>query len=106
MVTDHFREWFAAPTTRTTRLHTHDDWHSALTSLEIFQQTIAHTNTQSWASAIIYDAMTNNPDRDDTAAELDLLLATPPSYADFTYAIKHLHNGSAPGISGLSFNMV
>ena len=106
MVTDHFREWFSAPTTRTTRLHTHDDWHSALTSLEIFQQTIAHTNTPPWASAIIFDAMTNNPDRDDTAAELDLLLATPPSYADFTYAIKHLHNGSAPGISGLSYNMV
>ena len=106
MVTEHFRKWYAAPTSRSSPLHTDKSWEASLASLDTFQDTIAHTKTPLWASAVIYDAMMNNPHRDDTAAELQLLLITPPSFEEFTTAIKHLHNGSAPGVSGLSYNMI
>ena len=106
MITDHFQQWYAAPTTGTSRLHTSSDWQGAVASLEAFQSTIEHTNTPKWASEIIYDAMTNNPQRESTANELQLLLANPPSNAEFLEAIKHLHTGSAPGMSGCSYNMI
>ena len=69
------------------------------------------TNLGQW---VIYDAISNVPDRAETKAELTVLFASPPSYLfaspqsyeEFCKAITHGKNASAPGMSGLSYNII
>ena len=105
MVTEHFRQWYADQA-NAVPMHTEEDWKTSLSSLEKFQTDVAHTGVPTWASEVIYDAITNMPDRAETEAELAVLFASPPSYEEFCKAIKHGKNGSAPGMSGLSYNMI
>ena len=106
MITDHFREWYANPPANNSILHTDSDWQASMSSLATFQAAVGHTGVPDWASAVVYDAMTNVPDRDATEAEMAALFASPPSYSDFCRAITRSKKGSAPGMSGLSYNMI
>ena len=105
MVTEHFRQWYADQA-NAVPMHTEEDWKTSLSSLEKFQTDVAHAGEPTWASEVIYDAITNMPDRAETEAELTVLFASPPSYEDFCKAITHGKNESAPGMSGLSYNMI
>ena len=106
MVTRHFREWYANPANNNSTLHTADDWQTPLASLEAFQDSVRHTGVPEWTTVLLYDAITNIPDRDATEAEMAALFAEPPPYSAFCRAISSAKNGSAPGVSGLSYNMI
>jgi len=106
MITSHFREWYANPSNNQSTLHTADDWQAPLASLDAFQDSVRHTGAPEWTTALLYDAITNIPDRDATEAEMTALFADPPPYSAFCRAISNSKKGSAPGLSGLSFNMI
>ena len=106
MITQHFREWYANPSTNNSTLHTAEDWQTPLASLQAFQDSVRHTGVPEWTTVLLYDAITNIPDRDATEAEMAGLFAEPPSYSAFCRAITNAKKGSAPGVSGLSYNMI
>ena len=105
MITSHFKDWYASPATPDL-LHTNPDWKAYLADLPSFQASVCHTGVPPWASALIYDAITNMPQREATETELSALFASPPTYSDFSRTIRNLKNNSAPGMSGLSYNMI
>ena len=75
MITQHFREWYANPSTNNSTLHTAEDWQTPLASLQAFQGSVRHTGVPEWTTVLLYDAITNIPDRDATEAEMAGLFA-------------------------------
>ena len=76
MITEHFKQWYAQPPT-TNPIHTDPDRKRPLLTLDAFQAAVRHTGVPDWASATIYDAITNTPDRADTEIELTAIFDSP-----------------------------
>ena len=99
MVTEHFHEWYKAPGPPI-------DWPSLLRDHSAF---LAHATSKlipPHLSQLLWDAFTQPLQLSTLQQELQTALGSPPSLAEFKAAI-HFHKGStAPGASGLTYNMV
>ena len=99
LVTAHFEEWYRAPGPPA-------DWPSLLTDREAFQELAAAKNIPLHLIPPLWDAFTY-PLRD-AALQQDLqqALSSPPSLSDFQAALHHHKGSTAPGATGLTYNMV
>ena len=99
MVTEHFTAWYQAPGPTT-------DWPQLLRDQAAFHEHAAAKHIPQDLSHQLWQAFTAPLQLTALQQELQRALRDPPSLAEFTAAI-HSHKGStAPGATGLTYNMV
>ena len=64
------------------------------------------SNIPQWCLDIIHAALQPKPQADMVRQQLDTALRDPPSLAEFKKGIQKCKTNSAPGMSGLSYNML
>ena len=93
VLTKHFQEWFATPEGNVSRVwEVHGDCHE-------FIERNAHLNVPDDVLATIWTSL-------QTKAEEDQTLLQTPTIEEFNDAINHMAKDSAPGLTGLSYNMM
>jgi hypothetical protein len=91
ILTENFREWFASPAQER-------HWDVQVTR-DSFIQANSQLRVPPEVLAVVWDSLQPKARPDDT-------LAVTPSFEEFDAAIDHMGKDSAPGISGLSYNMM
>ena len=99
LVTEHFTDWY----------HSHGpspDWPALLSDRTAFQALADAKLIPTHLTATLWDALSQPLQH--TALRQDLLQAlhSPPSLAEFQAAIRHHKGSTAPGATGLTYNMV
>jgi hypothetical protein len=93
VLTENFRKWFAEPTEGRQR-----EWQTFSTDDEFIERN-KFLNIPDQVLKTIWSSLQNK-------AEIDESLANTPTYEEFSKAIDHMAKDSAPGMSGLSYNMM
>ena len=99
IVTEHFTKWYSAPGLPT-------DWPSLLTARPTFQALAESKSIPSHLTQSLWEAFTSPLQLLFLQQDLRLALLSPPSLAEFQAAIHHHKGSTAPGASGLTYNMV
>ena len=99
MVTEHFTEWYRAPGPPT-------DWPSLLTDRPTFQALADSKGIPSHLTQSLWEAFTSPLQLLSLQQDLQRALLSPPTLAEFQAAIQHHKGSTAPGATGLTYNMV
>ena len=104
--TRHYDRIYRIPEDHRNPLHLATDWGPLVQNRENFLTIFQASNIPTWCLDIIFRALQEKPEAPNVRAVLTVSLETPPTLAEFKYAIQHTKTNSAPGPSGLSYNML
>ena len=99
MVTEHFTAWYRSPSPPV-------DWPSFLQDRTAFQ---AHADSKAipaHLTHLLWEAFTLPLQHTVLQHELSQALRAPPTLAEFQAAVRHHKGSTAPGATGLTYNMV
>ena len=99
MVTEHFTEWYRAPGPPT-------DWPSLLTDRAAFHALADSKGISTHLTRSLWEAFTSPLQLSSLQQDLRQALSCPPSLLEFQAAILHHRGSTAPGATGLTYNMV
>ena len=99
LVTEHFFEWYRAPTQPT-------DWPSLLQDRAAFQALADSKAIPTHLSHHLWEAFTFPLHHSALQLDLRLALSAPPTLEEFKAAVTHHKGSTAPGATGLTYNMV
>ena len=98
-LTDVFQKWMATPDTARGIRTTHGEWDLFDLTEEQFLQAAQCDCVPSHVMSAIHRSV-------DLREPIDITLLDTPTLKEFTDAIAHLKRDSAPGVTGLSYNMI
>ena len=104
--TEHYKSVFKMPIQFDNELHTTEDWGPILADKTRFMNIYRESNIPQWCLDIIFEALQMKPQAAEVQGLLQISLAEPPSLADLYKSIRRAKTNSAPGPSGLSYNML
>ena len=99
MVTEHFTEWYRAPGPP-------PDWPSLLTNRPAFQALADSKGIPGHLTHCLWEAFTAPLQLTALQQDLRQALLSPPTLGEFQAAIHHHKGSTAPGATGLTYNMV
>ena len=99
LVTDHFTAWYKAPGPSV-------DWPHLLHDHAAFQAHATSKHIPPHLTQLLWDAFTFPLQYTDLQIDLQHALSSPPSLTEFTAAIQFHKGSTAPGATGLTYNMV
>ena len=103
--TAYAKDFFSIPPEFNTSFHKADDWEPFVRDRDLFMQSFQHSNIPERWLSIIHQALQPKPQAAAIHVELDRELDQPPSLEEFKKSIRKAKTNSAPGPSGLSYNM-
>ena len=101
-----FRERYSLSLAVSNKLHNARDWEPYLDDQTRLNHLFWDSNTPQWCVDIIWQAARRKPEAQFTKSQLYDLLGSPMSLGKFNEGIKEAKSNSAPGMSGLSYNML
>jgi len=104
--TSHYDRLYRIPNEHRNELHLATDWRPMIQNKDKFLSIFQSSNIPSWCLDIVYQALQEKPEALAVRNVLISSLETPPTLAEFKSAIRHTKTNSAPGPSGLSYNML
>ena len=104
--TDHYKSFYKLPTEFDNDLHRATDWSTFINDKTKLDEVFANSNIPQWCLDIIHEALQDKPNSALVRQQLDVDLRDPPFLADFKKGIKKCKTNSAPGMSGMSYNML
>ena len=87
-------------------LHNAPDWQPFVKSRVLFGSAYADSNISTHLLDKVWEALQRQPEADAVESDLTHSLRDPPSLAEFKHGIQMSKSSSAPGMSGLSYNML
>ena len=99
LVTEHFTDWYRAPGPSA-------DWPSLLTDREAFQSRADSKLIPPHLTQLLWEAFTFPLQHTALHQDMVTALQSPPSLPEFQAAIRHHKGSTAPGATGLTYNMV
>jgi len=104
--TRHAKEFYAIPPEFDNELHRADNWEPYINNIDMFLAVYKDSKIPQWCLHLIHKALQVKPGADRVHEELTRTLADPPTLAEFKHGISKAKTNSAPGMSGLTNNMV
>jgi len=104
-MTDHARQHFAVPPECNTPFHLAKDWEPFVRDIDLFLESFKDSNIPERLLRIVHQALQPKPNAKAVHDELLRDLDCPPSLEEFKHGIRAAKTNSAPGPSGLSYNM-
>ena len=104
--TDHFTDFYRTPPEFDNDLHRVEDWEPIINSRERFFAIFQLSNIPTWCLEIVFTSLQKKPQASNVLEDLTLALAEPPTLEDLYKSIRCAKTNSAPGPSGLSYNML
>ena len=104
--TNHYISHHKLPVEHNNELHTAEDWLPYIEDKEKFLHVFKDSNIPIWCLDIIHQALQEKPQAAAVRAQLSETLLIPPTLEEFKKSIKKSKTNSAPGMSGLSYNML
>ena len=99
LVTEHFTEWYRAPSNTA-------DWPSLLQDRAAFQTLADSKSIPIHLTQRLWEAFTLPLQHTALQQDLRQALSAPPTLEEFKAAVTHHKGSTAPGASGLTYNMV
>ena len=100
-VTAHFEEWYRAPPSPD---HVEAWW--VQKDRQAFIEVGRQAAIPDPLLQILWTGLLHVPRRPAVVAELEMILSSPPSFADFQLAIANIRRSTSPGASGLTYGMI
>ena len=104
--TDHYNDFYKLPDQFDNELHRTLDWEPIVKDRTRFMKIHATSNIPQWCLDIIYESLQIKAGADVVHNSLAMILEPPPSVEDLYASIRRTKTNSAPGPSGLSYNML
>jgi hypothetical protein len=104
--TEHFTNYYKIPEEFKNELHRADDWMPIITDRQRFMLIHSNSNIPQWCLDTAFDALQVKPGALQVRSTLSVSLEPPPTVEDLYKSIRHTKTNSAPGPSGLSYNML
>ena len=104
--TTHYINHHALPDELHNELHMSQDWLPYIQDKDQFLRVFQGSNIPSWCMDIIHQSLQEKPQAEAVRSQLNETLLVPPTLAEFKKGIKKSKNNTAPGMSGLSYNML
>ena len=103
---EHFSEWFKAVIDDGNQVNNDIEDPNAFYGTFIqFQSKYSNSNIPEHIQKILFDSIQERPAAD-KCAHIEEELRKPPSFDEFTSNLKRSHESSAPGLTGLTYNMI
>ena len=106
MWTKHFQSVYAIPKQFDNELHRTEDWEPIIEDRQRFMDIHKDSNIPQWCLDNIFESLQVKPQAKQVHDELTISLASPPTIEEFYKNIRCSKTNSAPGPSGLSYNML
>ena len=104
-MTEHAQRHFSVPPECNTPFHLAKDWEPYVQDIDLFLESFKDSNIPVHLLRIIHQSLQPKPNASLVHEELLRELECPPSLEEFKQGIKAAKTNSAPGPSGLSYNM-
>ena len=104
--TTHYEAFYKTPKDFDNDLHSAQDWRPYVQDKASFDMLFESSNIPQWCLDIIHAALQPKPKADIVHQQLTAALRDPPTLAEFKKGIQKCKTNSAPGMSGLSYNML
>jgi hypothetical protein len=104
--TKHYITHHELPSEHANELHLAEDWLPYIQDKHKFLNVFCDSSIPTWCLDIVHHALQEKPQAEAVRAQLMQTLLVPPTLEEFKKSIRKSKTNSAPGMSGLSYNML